>query len=314
MEAALASIVMSSMPLVFATIGEAITEKSGVINLSLDGSILLSAMTGFAVATLTGSVWAGFLAAMLVSMLVALLVAYASISLRLNQVAVGFVLALLCTDLSSFLGTSFVRIQGPSVSHLPIPILKDIPVIGPILFDQDPAVYASFLLIFAVYWFMFRTRRGLELQGVGERPEAAFARGVPVNRMRYFYAAVGGALVGAAGAAYSLDVKLGWSYRHTAGLGWIALAIVIFGGWHPFRVAFGAYLFGGLQTLALALQSRLPNLSQVLPILPFPLMIFTLLLVYSDSIGRLVERFPVLRGALRSEPPTALGKPYRPGE
>jgi simple sugar transport system permease protein len=307
MEAALASILASSAPLIFATVGEAITEKAGVINLSLDGSILLSAMAGFAAAFLTGSVWIGFLAAMVVSILVALLVAYASISLRLNQVAVGFVLTLLCTDLSSFLGNPYVRVQGPSVPHLPIPILSDIPFIGPILFDHNLVVYASFVTIFAAYWFIFRTRRGLELQGVGERPEAAFARGVPVTRMRYVYAALGGALVGIAGAAYSLDVKLGWSYRHTAGLGWIALAIVIFGGWHPYRVAFGTYLFGGLQTLALKLQAVVPTLSQVLPILPFPLMIFTLLLVYSDSIGRLLDRFPALRSVLRSDPPSALG-------
>lgn len=307
MEAALASILLASAPLIFATIGEAITEKSGVINLSLDGSILLSAMIGFAAAYLTGNVWLGFVAAAIVSLLVALLVAYASISLRLNQVAVGFVLTLLCADVSSFLGNPFVRIQGPSVPHMPIPILEDIPFLGPILFDQDLVVYASILTIIAAYLFVFRTRRGLELQGMGERPEAAHARGVPVNRMRYLYAAVGGALVGIAGAAYSLDVKLGWSYRHTAGLGWIALAIVIFGGWHPVRVAFGAYLFGALQVLALKLQPVLPNLSQVLSILPFPLMIFTLLLVSSDSIGRLLDRWPTVRGVLRSEPPSALG-------
>jgi len=307
MEAALASILAASAPLIFATIGETITEKSGVINLSLDGSILLSAMTGFATAYLTGSVWLGFAAAAVVSLLVALLVAYASISLRLNQVAVGFVLTLLCADLSSFLGNPFVRIQGPSVPHLPIPILEDVPFIGPILFDQDPVVYGSILAIIAAYLFMFRTRRGLALQGIGERPEAAHARGVPVNRMRYVYAAVGGALVGIAGAAYSLDVKLGWSYRHTAGLGWIALAIVIFGGWHPIRAAFGAYLFGALQVLALKLQPVLPNLSQVLSTLPFPLMIFTLLLVSSDSLGRLLDRWPAVRGVLRSEPPSALG-------
>jgi simple sugar transport system permease protein len=307
MEAALASILLASAPLIFATIGETLTEKSGVINLSLDGSILLSAMIGFAAAYLTGNVWLGFVAAAIVSLLVALLVAYASISLRLNQVAVGFVLTLLCADLSSFLGNPFVRIQGPSVPHMPIPILKDIPFLGPILFDQDPVVYASILTIIAAYLFVFRTRRGLELQGMGERPEAAHARGIPVNRMRYVYAAVGGALVGIAGAAYSLDVKLGWSYRHTAGLGWIALAIVIFGGWHPVRVAFGAYLFGALQVVALKLQPVLPNLSQVLSILPFPLMIFTLLLVSSDSIGRLLDRWPAVRGVLRSEPPSALG-------
>jgi len=307
MEAALASILLASAPLIFATIGETITEKSGIINLSLDGSILLSAMIGFAAAYLTGNVWLGFVAAAIVSLLVALLVAYASISLRLNQVAVGFALTLLCADLSSFLGNPFVRIQGPSVPHMPIPILEDIPFLGPILFDQDPVVYASILTIIAAYLFVFRTRRGLELQGMGERPEAAHARGIPVNRMRYVYAAVGGALVGIAGAAYSLDVKLGWSYRHTAGLGWIALAIVIFGGWHPVRAAFGAYLFGALQVLALKLQPVLPNLSQVLSILPFPLMIFTLFLVSSDSIGRLLDRWPTVRGVLRSEPPSALG-------
>ena len=307
MEATLASILLASAPLVFATIGEAITEKAGVINLSLDGSILLSTMAGFAVAYLTGSVWLGFLAAMIVSMLVALLIAYASISLGLNQVAVGFVLTLLCTDLSSFLGNPFVRVQGPAVNHLGIPLLKDIPFVGPIFFDQDLVVYASLVLIFVTYWFMYRTRRGLELQGIGERPEASYARGIPVNRLRYLYTAIGGALVGAAGAAYSLDVKLGWSYHATSGLGWIALAIVIFGGWHPYRVAFGAYLFGILQTVALKMQSVLPNLSQVLPILPFPLMIFTLLIVYSDSIGRMLDRFPALRSILRSDPPSALG-------
>lgn len=307
MEEALASILLFSAPLIFATIGEAITEKAGVINLSLDGSIMLSAMAGFAVSYQTGSLWLGFIAAALVSMLVALLIAYSSIALRLNQVAVGFVLTLLCADLSTFLGNPFVRIQGPAVPHLAIPGLKDIPFIGPILFDQDLVVYSSVVLIFVTYWFMFKTRRGLILQGIGERPEGAFSRGINVNRLRYIYTALGGALVGIGGAAYSLDVKLGWSYRHTAGLGWIALAIVIFGGWHPFRVAFGTYLFGALQILALKLQSVVPNLAQILPIMPFPLMIFALLIVYSDRLGKALDRLPRLRGLLRSDPPTALG-------
>ena len=310
MEATIVSILLASAPLIFATLGEAITEKAGVINLSLDGSIMLSAMAGFGVALTTGSVWLGFIAAALVSMAVALLIAYSSIALRLNQVAVGFVLTLLCTDLSTFLGNPFVRVQGPAVPHMPIPILKDIPFIGPIFFNQDLVVYGSVLLIFATYWFMFKTRRGLILQGIGERPEGAYSRGVPVNRLRYFYTALGGALVGIAGAAYSLDVKLGWSYRHTAGLGWIALAIVIFGGWHPYRVAFGAYLFGVLQIVALKLQSVVPNLAQVLPIMPFPLMIFTLTIVYSDRLGRLLDKAPRLRGILRSDPPSALGTPF----
>ena len=307
MEATIVSILLASAPLIFATLGEAITEKAGVINLSLDGSIMLSAMAGFGVALTTGSIWLGFIAAALVSMLVALLIAYSSIALRLNQVAVGFVLTLLCTDLSTFLGNPFVRVQGPAVPHMPIPVLKDIPIIGPIFFNQDLVVYGSLALIFVAYWFMFKTRRGLILQGIGERPEGAYSRGVPVNRLRYFYTALGGALVGIAGAAYSLDVKLGWSYRHTAGLGWIALAIVIFGGWHPYRVAFGAYLFGALQIVALKLQSVVPNLAQVLPIMPFPLMIFTLTIVYSDCLGKLLDKAPRLRGILRSDPPSALG-------
>lgn len=310
MEATIVSILLASAPLIFATLGEAITEKAGVINLSLDGSIMLSAMAGFGVALSTGSIWLGFIAAALVSMLVALLIAYSSIALRLNQVAVGFVLTLLCTDLSTFLGNPFVRVQGPAVPHMPIPVLKDIPFFGPIFFNQDLVVYGSLALIFAAYWFMFKTRRGLILQGIGERPEGAYSRGVPVNRLRYFYTALGGALVGIAGAAYSLDVKLGWSYRHTAGLGWIALAIVIFGGWHPYRVAFGAYLFGALQIVALKLQSVVPNLAQVLPIMPFPLMIFTLTIVYSDRLGKLLDKAPRLRGILRSDPPSALGTPF----
>jgi simple sugar transport system permease protein len=240
-------------------------------------------------------------------MAVALLIAYSSIALRLNQVAVGFVLTLLCIDLSTFLGNPFVRVQGPSVPHMPIPLLKDIPFIGPIFFDQDLVVYGSVILIFVTYWFMFKTRRGLILQGIGERPEGAYSRGVPVNRLRYIYTAIGGALVGIGGAAYSLDIKLGWSYHHTSGFGWIALAIVIFGGWHPYRVAFGAYLFGVLQVIALKLQSVVPNLAQVLPIMPFPLMIFALTIVYSDRLGKLLDKTPRLRGILRSDPPSALG-------
>lgn len=307
MEAMIVSILLASAPLIFATLGEAITEKAGVINLSLDGSIMLSAMAGFGVGLTTGSVWLGFLAGALVSMAVALLIAYSSIALRLNQVAVGFVLTLLCIDLSTFLGNPFVRVQGPSVPHMPIPLLKDIPFIGPIFFDQDLVVYGSVILIFVTYWFMFKTRRGLILQGIGERPEGAYARGVPVNRLRYIYTAIGGALVGIGGAAYSLDIKLGWSYHHTSGFGWIALAIVIFGGWHPYRVAFGAYLFGVLQVIALKLQSVVPNLAQVLPIMPFPLMIFALTIVYSDRLGKLLDKTPRLRGILRSDPPSALG-------
>ena len=306
------SLIAAAAPLVFAVVGETITEKAGIINLSLEGSLMLSAMTGFAVSYETNSLVLGFLAAAIVSSLVALLVAYSSIALKLNQVAVGFVLFQLCVDLSTFLGNSYVRIPGPSVGALPIPLLEDIPVLGRLIFDHNLVVYASFFVVIAAYYFIFRTRRGLDLQGIGERPEAAHARGVPVNRLRYMYAALGGSLVGIAGASYSLAVKLGWSFQHTRNLGWIALAIVIFGGWQPVRAAAGAYLFAGLLTLAQILQEPLPGIAQVLPTIPFPLMFLTLVIVYSDWLRRLTDRFPALRTILASEPPAAIGTVFEP--
>lgn len=307
MDATLATIVAISTPLIFAVIGETITEKAGIINLSLDGTLMLSAMIGFAGAYETGSVILGFLFAAIASGLVALLVAWSSISLRLNQVAVGFVLFLLTTELSRFFGDPYVRTPGPTVTYRPIPFLEDIPFIGTIFFDHDIVVYLSILLIFATWWFMYRTRRGLKLQAVGERPEGAHARGINVNRLRFFYAGFGGALVGIGGAGYSLSAKIGWSENHIVGFGWIALAIVIFGGWHPYRAAFGVYLFGALQFTAIKLQPVFPDLTQVLGILPFPIMIFTLVLVYSDRVRNLTDRYPALRGILSSDPPTAIG-------
>jgi ABC-type uncharacterized transport system permease subunit len=310
-EATLASIVAAAAPLVYAVVGETISEKAGVINLSLDGSIMLSAMAGFATAYLTGSVLVGFLAAMGVSALVALIIAFASMELRLNQIAVGFVLTLLATDLSSFLGDPYVGQQGQAVPPLPIPGLSDIPFVGKVLFDHNLSVYGSFLVIIAAYFFLYRTRRGLELQAIGERPEAAFARGIPVNRLRYLYTVVGGALVGLAGAAFSLDVKLGWREGLTQNFGWIALAIVIFGGWHPVRGAAGAYLFGALNVTAGQLQPHFPALSQILPIMPFALMIFALVLVYLEWFRRLGDSHPGWRRLLASDPPSAIGIAFR---
>ena len=309
MTADIASIVAASAPLLFATMGETITEKAGVINLSLEGSIMLSAMAGFVIGLEVDHALLGFAAGAVVGMTIALVVAYGSINLKLNQVGVGFVLALLAVDLSSFLGSSYVGDRGVKVPPQGIPLLEDIPFLGPVLFDHNLLVYMSILTVFATYFFIFRTRWGLELQGIGERPEAAHARGIPVNKLRYLYTAVGGALVGIGGAAFSLDVKLGWSFNHTLNFGWIALAIVIFGGWHPFRVAAGVLLFGGLQTIALKLQpvSWLSEVSQILPSLPFPLMIFTLLLVNREWIRRLTDRVPALRAILLGNPPSAIG-------
>jgi simple sugar transport system permease protein len=306
LDVTVATIIAGAAPLIYATLGETITEKAGVVNLSLDGSLLLSAMAGFAGAKLSGNVIVGFVLAAAVSALVALIIAYAGIELRLNQIAVGFVLFLLCTELSALLGSPFVREPGPSVPKLEIPLLADIPFVGRALFQHNLSIYGSFLLIAVTYWFFYRTRQGLELQAVGERPEAAFARGISVRASRYFYTALGGALVGVGGAAFSLDQKFGWSEGHVRNIGWIALAIVIFGGWHPVRVALGAYLFGALQVLALKLQPVFPNLSQVLPILPFPTMILTLVVINRPGFRALGDRFVALRKFLASEPPAAI--------
>ncbi|MEW6178525.1 MAG: ABC transporter permease [Chloroflexota bacterium] len=320
----LAGVLASAAPIVFATIGETITERSGVINLSLNGTILLSAMAGFAVAVTTNSLWLGFLAGALIGGLVALIVAFSSITLKQSQVAVGFILALTCRDLAYYLGNPFMGLQGPRVPSMPIPGLADIPILGVIFFQQDILVYASFVLIIVSYIFIFKTRPGLMLQGIGEKPATAFVRGADVNRMRYVYTVFGGMLAGMAGPMYSLSVKAGWKGTISGldGFGWIALAITIFGGWSPLRAAFGAYLFGLLQWLGLVLQPSLPDIpSQVLQVAPFPLMILTLLLVNignAEWVDRTLAGLPektrkllanILR-SLRTSPPASLGVPF----
>lgn len=312
----LSSIILASAPLIIAVCGETITERSGVVNLSLDGTMLMAAMLGFVVAMETNSVWPGFLAGAAIGALFAFIVAFGSIRLRQGQFAIGFVLTLLGDDLSAFLGQNYTRIPGPSVGHYGIPLLKEIPIVGPIFFDHDVVVYFSFVMVAVTWWWLNRTQPGLHLRGAGERPEAAFARGVAVNRVRCLYTVLGGALVGVAGAAYSLDVKIGWSEGHTRGLGWIALAIVIFGGWAPIRGAFGAVLFGATKALATVLQRTFPGVPVVaFNTIPWILMITVLLLVGSEVTERLIAlapgRFqPRLRSLLRVRPPMALGTTF----
>lgn len=312
----LSSIVLQASPLMIAVIGETITERSGIVNLSLDGSMLMAAMTGFVVALETNNVWLGFLGGALVGSFFALIVAFGSIRLHQSQVAIGFVLALLGDDLAAFLGQNYTRIPGPALQKLPIPVLKDIPFIGPILFNQNLVVYFAIACVIVTWLLFYRTQQGLKLRGSGERPEAAFARGVNVNRTRYLYAIIGGALVGIAGAAYSLNVKVGWSDGHIRGFGWIALAIVIFGGWSPIRGAIGALLFGATKAMATVLQRTFPEVSVVaFNAIPWVLMILVLLLVSSDATERFIAAMPKrfqrpLRSILRVSPPLALGTEF----
>jgi len=321
----LAGVLASSAPIVVAVIGETLTERAGVINLSINGTLLLSAMGSFAVAVTTGSVVLGFLGGAAIGAAIALVLAFGSITLRQSQVAIGFVLALFCRDLSYFLGNSYMGQKGPRLSVHPIPLLEDIPVLGTLLFRHDILTYLSFILIFAASWWIFRTRQGLMVRAVGERAEAAFARGARVNLTRYVYTALGGALVGVAGPMFSLSVKAGWKGTISGldGLGWIVLAIVIFGAWSPVRGALGAYLFGLLQWLSVLLQPHLQQIpSQVLQVAPFPLMILTLLLVNignAEWVERVLAALPapsrrlatrVLR-SLRVVSPSSLGVPFQ---
>ncbi|MBN2538483.1 MAG: ABC transporter permease [Deltaproteobacteria bacterium] len=316
----LASVVAGAVPILLATLGETITEKSGIINLSLDGSILLSAMIAFAVAYETGSTLMGFACAALTGALVAAVVAVFSIYLNQSQVAVGFVLTLMTRDLAYFLGNPYSRIQGPSVLQHPIPLLSDIPFLGKVFFSHTFPVYLSLLLIGVCWWYVYRTAQGLNLRAVGENPRACFARGISPARIQMLYAVCGGAFVGLAGAAFSLCTKPGWGRPQGAeGTGWIALALVIFGGWHPVRAAIGAYLFAFLQVIGIYFQNWFPSIpAQVFQVAPFPLMIFTLLIINFvqkksaiDSTGSKVWMKSIL-GTLSGAPPTALGKSYRP--
>jgi len=320
----LAGVIEAGAPIIIAAIGETLTERAGLINLSLNGTIILSGMVGFWAALRTDSIILGFLAGMLVGAIVAAIVAFSSITLKQSQVAVGFVLAVMCKDLAYFLGNPIMGSQAPILYATPIPILSELPVIGALFFQHSIMTYLSIILIFLSWFWVSKTRPGLKLRGIGEKPAAAYNRGTNVVGLRYLYTILGGALVGAAGPLYTLSVKAGWKGTITGldGIGWIVLALTIFGGWEPIRVAFGAYLFAFLQWLGLVLQSTLTFIpSQVLQVAPFPLMILALLLVNlgnTEWVERFLATLPeTLRVRIkklirvtRSQPPGALGVPF----
>jgi len=317
---AIASVIAGATPVLLATVGETINEKAGIINLSLDGSILLSAMVAFAVAFETNRLVPGFVAAALVGALVSGIVAVFSIYLGQSQVAVGFVLTLMTRDLAYFLGNPYTQMSGPQVAPLPVPLLSGMPLLGRAVFTHSVPVYVGMMLIGLSWWYIYRTPAGLQLRAVGEHPRAAWARGFDPRKRQLCYTLCGGLLVGLAGATFSLYLKPGWGRPQGAeGTGWIALALVIFGGWHPVRAAMGAYLFSFLQVLGIYLQGWLPSVpAQVFHVAPFPLMIFTLLLLNVARKGTLLRwregrgRIGAVFGLLTGSAPGALGKVYRP--
>ena len=298
----LAGTLAAATPLIFAGLGELVAERSGVINLGVEGMILIGAIAGFAAAAETGlGPAAGLPAGALAGMGAALVFAVFALSLAANQAACGLALTIFGIGLSAFIGQHYVSYSLPGLKPLSIPLLSDIPVIGPVLFHQDAVVYLSLAAFALVAWVLAKTRLGLLLKAVGESPEAAHAIGYPVLAIRYGAVLFGGAMAGLAGAYLSTVYTPLWVQNMSAGRGWIAVALVVFAAWKPGRLLLGAYLFGAvtiLQFHAQGLGIALPV--QLLAALPYLATIVVLVLISRD------------RRLLQLNLPSSLGKPYLP--
>jgi ABC-type uncharacterized transport system permease subunit len=276
----LASTAGAATPLVLASTGELVTERSGVLNLGLEGMMLVGAVMGFSVTLATGSIGLGLVAALLAGMAMALVFGVLVLSLQTNQVATGLALTLFGIGLSAFLGRSLV---GQTVAPLPplsIPLLSDLPFVGPLLFRFDALVYGSLALVLAVGWLLAKSRTGLLIRAVGESPHSAHAIGMPVVKLRYATVLFGGALAGVGGAYMSLVLTPMWVEGMTAGRGWIALAQVVFATWKPRGLLLGAYLFGGVTVLQFHGQGfGLAVPSEFLSMLPYLATIVVLVII-----------------------------------
>ena len=226
-EASFVTIIAMSSPLIFAVIGETISERVGIVNLSMEGTLLITALAGFAVTIITNSLLLGIIAAGFLGGIIAFFIVIVNMNLYINQIAIGFILTILLWKLSSFLGQSYVRIPGPYLDRIRIPFLDEIPYIGPTLFNNNLLVIFSILLIPASWFFLFKTQLGVNLRAVGENPEAANARGINVLYTRLIYSTLGGILIGIGGAAFSLHAKYGWSEGHTINYGWLLVWLAI---------------------------------------------------------------------------------------
>ena len=279
-EAILLTVITASTPLLIAAIGELVVERAGVLNLGVEGMMIMGAASGIAVAILTGSSALGVLAAIAAGMLLACLFALLTLGLAANQVAAGLSLTIFGLGLSGVVGAPFVGMQREGIGKIEIPFLSELPVLGPVLFRQDPFVYASIALVAGVAWFLWRTKAGLVLRACGENPVSAHALGYPVLRIRLFAILFGGACAGLAGAYLSLVYTPFWTSGMTAGRGWIALAIVVFASWLPWRAMVGAYLFGGLTILQLHAQGAGIGVpSQLLAAMPYLITVVVLALI-----------------------------------
>jgi len=297
-----ASALGAATPLIYAALGELVTERAGVLNLGVEGMMLVGAMSGFAVGVSSGSLLLAFLAAAGAGVLIALLFAVLTLSLQTNQIATGMALTLFGIGLSAFAGRSFVGLPIARVPAVHIPLLTDLPVLGPLLFHYDPLVYMSVALCALIAWLLKRTRAGLRLRAVGEAPAIAHALGEPVTRIRYLAVRFGGAMSGIAGAYLSTALTPMWVEGMSAGRGWIALALVVFGTWKPWRVLGGAYLFGAVTVLQLYAQGLGVHIpSEFLSMLPYAATIIVLVVICRDPRTILLNQ------------PASLGRSFHPG-
>lgn len=298
----LAAMVVAGTPLLLVALGELICERSGVLNLGQEGMMLMGAVAGFVVALTTGSLAVAVFAAVFAGIGMALLFAFMAVTLAANQYAAGLALTIFGTGLSAFVGAGFVGESINGFERVAIPLLSDIPVIGRVLFHQDPLVYLSLVAFVGIWLFLHHSRGGLLLRAVGEDPEAANANGLKVLVVRYLAVAFGGGMAGLAGAYLSLAYTPMWTENMTAGRGWIALALVVFATWRPERVLIGAWLFGAASILHLVLQGLGWRAStELLAMLPYVVTILMLVLLSWNP------------ARTRLNTPLSLGQPYRPG-
>ena len=274
-------------PLVFAALGELVSEKSGVLNLGVEGMMVVGAVCGFVVAADSGSLWLGVVVALLAGSAMAALFAVLTLTFQANQVAAGLALTIFGLGASAYMGLDYTSVALTGLQ--------------PLLFSIDPLVYLSFVLFVAIVWFLYRTRWGLVLRAVGEAPESAHAIGYPVIRIRYLAVIFGGAMAGLGGAYLALVYTPLWVEGMTAGRGWIALALVVFATWRPLRVMLGAYLFGGITIVQFHVQALGVDLpSQLLSMLPYLATILVLVLISRDA------------RTIRLHAPASLGMSYHP--
>ncbi|QTQ81363.1 ABC transporter permease [Agrobacterium tumefaciens] len=301
LQAILLTVITAATPLVLAASGELVAERSGVLNLGVEGMMIMGAVCAFAAAHMTGSPYLGILAGIASGAVFSLLFGFLTLTLVTNQVATGLALTILGLGVSGMLGESFVGLPGVKLQPIVFPVLSEIPFIGPLLFRQDLIFYMSIALVAGISWFLFKIRTGLKIRAIGDNHGSAHALGINVIRTRYLAVMFGGACAGLAGAQLSLVYTPQWVENMSAGRGWIALALVVFASWRPWRVLAGGYLFGAVtigQLHAQAFGIGVP--SQLLSALPYIATIVVLVIISHNRRTTLINT------------PASLGKSFVP--